>query len=288
MTPLPRTLVALALASLISACAQSPQSPAPSAPPGPPPPTRPAPPPPAPPAPMDLSPTLPAYDWDLTAAYDARGQSLQDWRLPGRAPLRLQFREGRLTAQNLCNVIGASYRLAGERIEVGMGVMTKRLCPEPGLMALEQRVATLLPQAQSLQLQRGPGNAAPQLVLRFADGARWELAGAPTPATRYGSAGERVFLEVAPQTVPCNHPLMPRARCLRVRELRYDDRGLRQGAGEWRVLQGGIEGFQHEPGLRKVLRVQRFATARPGQPTPADAPSHAYVLDMVIETERVR
>jgi heat shock protein HslJ len=281
MTRLPQTLTTLALASLLAACAQTP-------PPAAVPPAAPPAPSAAPPAPMDHSTTLAAYDWDLTAAYDARGQSQPDWRLPGRPPLRLAFRGDRLAVQNLCNVVGASVQLAGERIDVGLGLMTKRLCPEPGLMALEQRVATLLPQAQRLQLLRGPGNAAPQLVLRFADGSRWELSGAPTAATRYGSAGERVFLEVAPRTVPCNHPLMPRAQCLRVRELRYDDRGLRQGAGEWRVLQGGIEGFQHEAGLRKVVRVQRFATARPGQPTPADAPSHAYVLDMVIEAERVR
>ncbi|MFT3777195.1 MAG: DUF4377 domain-containing protein [Ottowia sp.] len=279
MTSLPQAIGSLALAALLSACAQSPQTP-----PAPPPQARPAP----PPAPMDFSQTLPAYDWDLAAAYDARGQSMPGWRLPGRQPLRLHFQDDRLAVQNLCNAIGASYQLAGERIEVGLGVMTKRLCPEAGLMALEQRVAAQLPLAQRLVLRRGAGNAAPQLALHFTDGARWELVGAPTPATRYGSAGERVFLEVAPRTVPCNNPLMPRAQCLRVRELRYDDRGLRQSAGEWRVLHGGIEGFEHEAGFRQVLRVQRFPTARPGQPTPADAPTHAYVLDTVIETERVR
>ncbi|MFT4195304.1 DUF4377 domain-containing protein [Ottowia sp.] len=279
MTSLPQAIGSLALAALLSACAQSPQ-----APPAPPPQARSAP----PPAPMDFSQTLPAYDWDLAAAYDARGQSMPGWRLPGRPPLRLHFQDDRLAVQNLCNAIGASYRLAGERIEVGLGAMTKRLCPEAGLMALEQRVAAQLPLAQRLVLRRGAGNAALQLALHFADGARWELVGAPTPATRYGSAGERVFLEVAPRTVPCNNPLMPRTQCLRVRELRYDDRGLRQGAGEWRVLHGGIEGFDHEAGFRQVLRVQRFPTARPGQPAPADAPDHAYVLDTVIETERVR
>ena len=269
MTALPRTLCALALAALLSACAQP--GPAPQ----------------ASPATMNLEQTLPAYDWDLAAAYDARGQRQPGWQLPGRQPPRLQFSpEGWLNVRQLCNALGARYRLAGERVEVTVGAMTKRLCTEPGLMALEERVIAQLPQARQLALR---GGDAPQLVLRFADGARWELAGSPTPATRYGSPGERVFLEVAPQTVPCNHPLMPGAQCLRVRELRYDEHGLRQGAaGEWHVLQGGIEGFRHEPGLRKVLRVQRYPIARPGQPQPADAPSHAYVLDMVVETEAVR
>ena len=119
-------------------------------------------------------------------------------------------------------------------------------------------------------------------MLHFADGSRWELAGSPTPATRYGSAGERIFLEVAPERVACNHPLMPNAQCLRVR---YADNGVKQGVGEWRILQGEIDGYQHERGIRNVLRVQRYPLAQSGQ-LPADAPSHAYVLDMVVESER--
>ena len=43
--------------------------------------------------------------------------------------------------------------------------------------------------------------------------------------------------------------------------------------------------YQHERGIRNVLRVQRYPLAQSGQ-LPADAPSHAYVLDMVVESER--
>jgi len=235
--------------------------------------------PPGPPAaaPASLASALPAYDWDLSAAYDARGQRQPDLPLPEQRPPQLQFGADRLTMQHLCNAISAGYRLTGERLEVGQGVMTRRLCADPALMALEQRLAAQLPQAEQLELLRGDGTAAPRLVLRFADGARWELAGVPTPATRHGAPGERMFLKVAPDTVPCA-PATPNAPCLRVRELRYDSQGLRQSAGAWYVLQGGIEGFAHEPGLPKVLRVQCF-------PTPA---GRACALDMVVETERMR
>jgi len=40
---------------------------------------------------------------------------------------------------------------------------------------------------------------APRLTLTFIDGTRWQLDGSPTAQTQYGSAGERIFLEVAPQ-----------------------------------------------------------------------------------------
>lgn len=231
--------------------------------------------------------TLQAYDWDLVSALDARGKAAPGWLLAGKRALRLHFEGQRLSVQNLCNMMGAGYMLSGPNLQVGQFVSTKRACAERDLMDLEQRVASLLPQAQRLELRGATATSAPQLTLWFADGSRWELAGAPTPATRFGTAGERLFLEVAPERVACNHPLMPQAQCLRVRDVRYADNGVRQGVGEWRIFQGEIEGYRHEPGMRNVVRVQRYSLARNGQ-LPADAPSHAYLLDMVVETERVR
>jgi hypothetical protein len=234
--------------------------------------------------------TLTAHDWDLDwPVYDPAQERGVDWRLPDRPPPRLQFQGGRLTVQNLCNAVSASYVLEDEgadiSIKIGPVMATKRLCTTPGLMELEQRVVAQLPQARHLQmLDMGRGTTRPSLHLNLyfeANDRRWTwtLTGVPTPATRHGSPGERAFLEVAPQTAPCPQP--PGAQCLRVRELRYDERGVRQSAGDWRVLPGGaavIEGFAHEPGFRKVLRVQRFPSAS-GDP--------AWVLDMVVATERV-
>jgi len=219
------------------------------------------------------------------AAVDGQGQPAR-WWLEGRSPLRLNFDGQRLSVQNLCNLVGAGYTLDGNRLQVSRPMSTLRACADGELMALEQRVTAALPQAQRLDVQAGT-TAAPRLTMHFADGSRWEFAGLPTPATRYGSAGERIFLEVAPERVACNHPLMPNAQCLRVRDVRFADNGVRQGTGEWRIFQGEIEGYQHERGIRNVVRVQRYSLARNGQ-LPADAPSHAYVLDMVVESERMR
>ena len=283
-----KTLSSLALAALLAACAQAPAQPQPPAPvpshaaPAATTPSSPKEP------PMDLARTLPAYDWSLDAVRGPGGQAQPGWLLAGRPALQLQFDDGRLSVRHLCNVLGAGYQLADERITVTHAMSTKRLCAEPGLMTLEARVGAQLPRAQRLQLRPGARADAPQLVLSFDDGTRWELTGSATPATRYGSAGERVFLEVAPETVPCHHPLMPAAQCLRVRELRYDERGLRQGEpGPWQVLQGSIEGYQHRRGVRNVLRLQRYPAAPNGQPPAADAPGYAYVLDMVVVTEQV-
>lgn len=236
----------------------------------------------------DAAQQLQAYDWDLATAFNPQGQPAPQWRLPQHAPTRLHFQGQQLSVQNLCNAAGAGYTLDGAQMRVNRPMSTMRACADQGLMNLEQRVLALLPQTQRYELRPATASTAPVLVLHFADGTRWELAGTPTPATRYGSAGERVFLEVAPQRVACNHPLMPNAQCLRVREIRYADNGVKQSTGEWHIFQGEIEGYQHEDGIRNVLRLQRYPFTKPGQPQPADAPSHVYVLDMVVESERAR
>ena len=72
-----------------------------------------------------------------------------------------------------------------------------------------------------------------------------------------------------------------------LREVRFADNGIRQGVGEWRLFQGEIEGYEHQRGIRNVLRLQRYPLASKGQPA-TDGPRHAYVLDLVVESERVR
>jgi hypothetical protein len=92
-----------------------------------------------------------------------------------------------------------------------------------------------------------------------------------------------MFLEVAAQTVECTSGAM-RGQCLRVREIRYDDQGLKVGPpGAWQTFHGQIEGYTHTPGVRNVLRIKRFKRST----VPADASAYLYVLDLVVESETV-
>ena len=122
-------------------------------------------------------------------------------------------------------------------------------------------------------------------MLTNAAGDRLVFHGTPTPATRFGGPAERVFLEVAPETQPCSHPLIPDKQCLQTREIVFGEDGLRVGEpGEWQNFYGEIEGFTHQTGTRNVLRLDRYTLANP----PADGSAHAYVLDMVVESELVK
>jgi hypothetical protein len=69
-----------------------------------------------------------------------------------------------------------------------------------------------------------------------------------------------------------------------VRERTFDEQGLLVGEpAEWQAFTADIEGYQHAPGIRNVLRVKRFQPAAgPGVPA-----GPIYVLDLVVESEVV-
>lgn len=223
--------------------------------------------------------TLAASHWQLTGAVDAGGNRI-DALFPGaEQPLQLDFADGRISVSGGCNRMNGGYTLSGDRFEVGPLAQTKKFCGGGALMAADEAIGARLAGAGTLAA--GPDGS---LVLTTAGGDTLSFTGKPTAATRFGGEGERVFLEVAPERVACQHPLIPDHQCLRVREIVFDEQGLRQGEGEWQPLYQEIEGYTHQPGVRNVLRLDRFQVADP----PADGSSVAYVLDMVVESETVQ
>ncbi|GAB2555044.1 DUF4377 domain-containing protein [Rhodanobacter koreensis] len=227
--------------------------------------------------------TLTRYHWQLHDAVDNSGKRLDAlFGLPDR-PLQLDFTDGRVSARNACNRIGGSYLIVEDHLQVTQMMQTMMACHDQTLMQREITLKAVLRGMPTLILSN-EGNA-PLLTLAANDGRTLTFVGKPTAETRYGSAGETVFLEVAPDNVPCHHPLIPDKSCLQVREIHYDAQGLRSGQpGPWQTLQQDIEGYAHVPGNHDVLRVKRYALKQPA----ADASSIAYVLDMVVETGTVK
>lgn len=222
---------------------------------------------------------LPHYHWQLAQARDKSGQPIDALFVRPDKPLQLDFTAHGVAISNTCNRMRASYSTAGNRIRMGALAATLMACPDAKLDDLDKAVASYF--SGTFEFEVGK-TTPPALALMTATGDTLVFNGVPTAATRFGSEGTTVFLEVAPQTKPCNHPLMPNAQCLYVRELHYGANGIQQGKpGDWHVLAQGIEGYTHQPGTRNVLRIKRYTIANP----PADGSSVAYVLDMVVETE---
>lgn len=233
---------------------------------------------------LNLSETLPAYHWQLETATDSQGQTAAVFFVESgerRQPLQLDFADEHLSIATGCNRLGGNYSAHGPQLQIKLLMQTQMAC-SPELMARE-RAASQWFGEQTLAVSLEAGEA-PLLSLRHADGSQLHFRGQATPETRYGGPGERVFLEVQAQRIDCSHPLMPDYRCLNVREVHYDENGIRTGTGDWQALYQDIEGYEHQPGIRNVLRLKRFTVPNP----PADASSMAYVLDMIVESEVIQ
>lgn len=225
---------------------------------------------------------LGGYHWQLVDAIDGRGTTLAALTVPGAPPLQLAFADGRIAVTTACNRLAGSYTLEGPTLRLDRLVSTRMACVGADRMEQERLAGQLLSGSFAASLTDRDGNAHLQLTAQ--DGTRLEFRGEPTADSRFGGPGDTVFLEVAAQPAPCAHPLMRDAQCLQVRELRFDDAGLRQGEpGPWRPLYETIDGYTHEDGVRNVLRLKRYTRSE----VPADASRYAYVLDMVVETERM-
>lgn len=226
-----------------------------------------------------LAKSLQDNEWTLHAGRDAAGQPIAGLLVPGKPGKRfvLRFDAASVSVTGGCNAMTGSWQLGPQaRLTVGRLASTMKAC-EPALMQADEALAAVL--AQPLQVQLDPG-ATPALRLVSPGGQTLALAGEATLASRYG-APTRIFLEVAAQTVPCQPGAGPATQCLRVRERRFDDQGLRvDPPGEWRTFQDRIDGYTHTPGVRNVLRVDRYERAQ----APADASAYLYVLDLVVES----
>ncbi len=224
--------------------------------------------------------SLTGHHWRLDDARDRDGARIDALFVRDDHPLTLDFAESRVGVSETCNRMGGSYTTEGRTLRVSRMVSTMMACADARLMQLDKEAAARLEGESRFALTDGP---TPRLTLTTAAGEVLAFIGQPTAETRYGAPGEQIFLEVGPQTRPCPHPMIDDARCLQVREIRYDAAGVKTASGPWQNFFDPIEGYTHEEGMRNVLRIKRFRR----DPVPADASAYAYVLDMVVESEAV-
>lgn len=224
--------------------------------------------------------TLARYHWQLAEASNADGAHIDALFVREDKPVQMDFADNRVNVSNSCNLINGGYQLANGQLKFEPMAQTQMACSEPGLAELDAAVSSRLEGNASVELTGS--EESPRLHLTTEAGDKLTFAGKTTADSRYGSQGEQVFMEVAAQTTPCDHPLVPGNQCLQVRELTYDENGVVSGkSGDWEPLYQDIEGYTHEAGVSNVLRLNRYTVDNP----PADGSSVAYVLDMVVETD---
>ncbi|MFC7520032.1 DUF4377 domain-containing protein [Xanthomonas populi] len=214
---------------------------------------------------------LQAQHWQLQQASDARGTALRSLFVDGTAPLQLDFSDERIQISKTCNALGANYSVADAQLQIGRVVSSKRLCAESRRMAQEHAASDLL--SGSFAVALNTAQTTPRLTLTRSDGTRLVFSGAPTADTRYGGPGQTLLIEVAAETVPCASD--PSRQCLQLRE---QDAAGQPVTQTWQTFEGKIDGFEHQTGIRTLLRVTRY----PAAAASADG-APLYVLDQMIE-----
>lgn len=229
---------------------------------------------------QDLGDMLVDHRWMLVDATDAANRRIDALFPDAERSFVFHFADSRLHAQGGCNGLRGAYAIDADGMLEVTGRMSTMMACEAPLMEADAALSALLAEPLEMVLIRG---LEPRLVLLTTDGDALVLTGELTPEARFG-APTTVFLEVAAQTVECEAALLEDGRCLQVREISFDEQGLRVGTpGEWQALTTTIEGYQHQTGIRNVLRLKRFDP--PAGPDMPQGPIH--VLDLVVESEVV-
>ena len=225
--------------------------------------------------------SLSQYDWTLKSATDRHGNRLPAFANTAAVPdaVVLKLDAGSFSVASGCNHLAGNYVLDTNRFTASKLTQSLKAC-SPNLMAQEDAVRNLFAHTVRLAVSY---KVPEQLILTTKDGNTWIFAGNLTPEAQYGGGGQKVFLEVAAARESCSHPSVPSYQCLRVRDLTYDTQGGRTNVGNWYYLYEDIQGYDHKPGVRTVLRLKKFARHN----APTNAAQEVLVLDMVVESEIV-
>lgn len=220
------------------------------------------------------------HRWTLSAANDAQAQPLTALFPATGRPYLFKFSATGISVQGPCNTLAGAFQINAEGLLEVPPLRATMMACDPELMAADTALAALLAQPLRITLLEG---AVTQLQLQTPANETILLEGQITPEALYGP-GTIMFLEVDAQRLACRNPRSTQTTCLQVRELAFDEQGLRiPPPGPWRPFYESIDGYTHIPGERNVLRVQRFER---GNAAGTSAP-YLYVLDLIVETEKV-
>lgn len=216
--------------------------------------------------------TLAAYQWSIATADTPE-------------PLVLHFLEsGSLSISTSCNTLGGSWKVENNNtINTGNMMSTQMACTG-NAMNQEAFASSIFSGGAKVPFVLNLNDKdKPTLTLTTSKGEKVVFTGKMTPETKYQSAGETIFLEVSPETKQCTG-VAPQT-CLQVREIKYAENGVKtQVDKDWSLFYDQIEGFQHTPSERQVIRLKRYEIKNPA----ADQSKYAYVHDMTIERETVK
>lgn len=212
--------------------------------------------------------TLSAYEWHIdTGAKEHMVLSFHD--------------ENRFSVTTSCNSLGGSWKISEGQLETGTLISTMKAC-DTNAMQQEKLAGEIFNDARIPFSLDTSDTQNPVLTLTV-NGKAYVFTGKMTPEARYNGQADIIFLEISPETKACTG--VAQQTCLQVREVKYNEQGLKtQVDKDWNLFYDEIEGFQHTPNERQVIRIKRFEIKNPA----ADQSKYAYIFDMAVEREAVK
>ncbi len=213
---------------------------------------------------------LSSYDWSTKTTDDLK-------------PLVVQFtNNGRVAISTSCNTLSGTWAVAKNILSASNIISTQMACTDHA-MKQEGFAGALFSNAKIPFILNLKDPKNPTLTLNTLQGTSVVFTGKMTPETQYQSASETFFFEVSPETKKCSG-LMPRT-CLQVKEIKYADNGIKtQVDKDWGLFYDEIQGFEHTPNERQVIRVKRYEIKNPA----ADQSKYVYIHDMTVEREAIQ
>ena len=218
---------------------------------------------------QNASKTLASYQWSTDTG--------------STKPLVLNFlSNGTLGISTSCNNLSTGWKADNGMITTSTMATTMMACPEDR-MKQEGIASQIFEGGKTAFILNLNDLNAPTLTLTAKDGKQYVFTGKMTPETKYQTQGETIFLEVSPETKKCTG-VAPQT-CLQVREVKYAENGVKtQVDKDWTLFYDQIEGFEHRPNERQIIRVKRYELKNPA----ADQSKYAYVYDMAVEREAIK
>ena len=218
---------------------------------------------------QNASKTLSSYQWSTNTGSEK--------------PLVLNFlSNGTLGISTSCNNLSTSWKAENNTIVTGNMAATMMACPQDR-MQQEGIASQIFDGGKTAFLFNLNDINAPTLTLTAKNGKQYVFTGKMTPETKYQTQAETIFLEISPETKQCTG--VARQTCLQVREIKYAENGIKtQVDKDWTLFYDQIEGFQHSPNERQIIRIKRYELKNPA----ADQSKYAYIYDMAVEREAVK
>ncbi|MBS9779868.1 MAG: META domain-containing protein [Moraxellaceae bacterium] len=237
-----------------------------------------------------LQETLVKYNWQLKSATDKNKKAIK--LFSGlKEPVKLKFYQDKqrfgIGLDVGCNRMSTNAKLQGAKLIADSFIMTQMACGD-----LDKVESTLTKTMQGTsQLAIMPMNFLPNpsmankekamLQQVTADGSTFIWEGKLTNTAKYGK-GETVFLEVMGEEKPCSSGI--NGKCLQVRDVYYDNKGIKTGKSKWRIMSKQIKGYKHNAKTNQIIRLKKYVT----DPVDVKGKQIIYVFDMAIETELVQ